>query len=258
MLVMKSSKFFNLILMACLAIFSPLRSEAKTDDARVEIVGQDITIRTEIVIYGPAATAALARRIEGDILELWARAPGGSAWTHFDPFSKSTYRVHFDVEVTLYGGKERQTPSFIPGTLNPFNRKNYIKCVSEELRSNVIDGDEGTWVNLDLIPQSSIWQQPRLYAHEFGHLVGLDDRYEKVITGNNKSSPITRYVPSPGWENNIMDDSSTGVVEQRNIDAIARRILARRRSQYSNNAGLDVLGSPRVYRNEINISYPRD
>ncbi|MDR1763090.1 MAG: metallopeptidase family protein, partial [Dysgonamonadaceae bacterium] len=48
------------------------------------------------------------------------------------------------------------------------------------------------------------------YVHEVGHLLGLDDRYTDK-GGVNK-----------GWEGNIMGESRTGKVEQRNIDGILK------------------------------------
>ena len=49
--------------------------------------------------------------------------------------------------------------------------------------------------------------------HEIGHILGLDDRY---------SDKNGRSVPDKGWENNIMGNSKSGKVEQRNIDGILK------------------------------------
>ena len=53
-------------------------------------------------------------------------------------------------------------------------------------------------------------------AHEFGHLFGLDDRYDEVGTFWNRKTK-----PQSGWTGNIMAEVNPGSkVEERNIDGI--------------------------------------
>ena len=54
-------------------------------------------------------------------------------------------------------------------------------------------------------------------AHEFGHILGLIDRYSDY---HDEKDVIS--VPHSGWEGNIMSNSKRSV-EQRNIDAIFNR-----------------------------------
>lgn len=55
-----------------------------------------------------------------------------------------------------------------------------------------------------------------MVAHEYGHLIGLKDRYRDRVEGG-----CTVSVPEPGWEGNIMAQRG-GRVEQRNIDEFCR------------------------------------
>jgi hypothetical protein len=64
---------------------------------------------------------------------------------------------------------------------------------------------------------TGIWNDnPWVWAHEAGHLMGLDDRYT-----DKKTSGVTASEPNAGWEGNIMAQWG-GVVEERNV----REILA--------------------------------
>lgn len=74
-----------------------------------------------------------------------------------------------------------------------------------EGRSKVHGSSYGTWYsNAD----------GKTAAHEAGHLMGLDDRYKDVI------DPVTKSLsskPLDGWGDNIMANSLTGSVQERNI-----------------------------------------
>lgn len=208
-------RYVPLVALAVLfsSVFAPGEARAKGQDASVEILGNAITVRTEIVIYGRAATAALAKEIQAQILADWATDSRGTPWTYVDPATKKLYTVAFDVNVSLYRGKEKQAPRFIPDAWNPWSRRNYVECVDTEFRSRVYYGDKGKWY-ANPFPNHD-------YSHEFGHLIGLRDRYQE--DENGKSFSI------PGWEGNIMADSSWGRVEQKNVDAVAKQVLARYR-----------------------------
>ncbi|MBS1961210.1 MAG: hypothetical protein JST04_03260 [Bdellovibrionales bacterium] len=213
-----------------------MTASAHEEDARVELVGHTITIISDIVIYGPGATRAVADKIQTDVMNAWSKQSDGRAWTYFDRASNETYVVQFDVRASLYDGKERTSPGVIWDAWNPNSRKNYIKIVDTEFRSNVIGGDEGTWKS-----------DCDCFAHEFGHLIGFKDRYHQDENGKD--------VSNAGWEENIMDDSWDHV-EQRNIDVLASRVLKNRKIRRStfwptqNEAG--------VFHDEIDIMNPAD
>jgi len=51
----------------------------------------------------------------------------------------------------------------------------------------------------------------RTFAHELGHIIGGDDAYTHTGGGDK---------PLPGWENNVMGDPNSSVVDYRNFDQI--------------------------------------
>jgi hypothetical protein len=88
------------------------------------------------------------------------------------------------------------------------------------------------------------------YAHEFGHILGFDDRYHDV--GD-------RSITDAGWETNLMSCDHGSRVEQRNIDAIVGKIMSEYRlTDYVRT----TLRIPRdtsdgyIYRGALNISLP--
>ena len=66
---------------------------------------------------------------------------------------------------------------------------------------------------------TGMWETPSQNhddaPHEFGHLLGLRDRYGLYSSSDGKRHSI----PNSGWDGNIMAEHE-GKVEQRNIDAI--------------------------------------
>lgn len=185
-------------------------------DAKVTINKNLITVTTVIQIYGDAATQDIANTYQSGIVEKWHFQSDGTNWKYTDPKTKEVYDVVFVTEVKLYGGKEKSTPFIIPESWNPYNTDNFIEVSSKQNRSNVRLGDEGVWRSEgrelkdgsgNLIRKMSL-EEDNPAPHEFGHLLGLRDRY------SDKNGV------SKGWKGNIMGESRTGKVEQRNIDAI--------------------------------------
>ncbi len=213
-------------------------SEASPLDSTFTIKDSKITLYTNIYIYGEAATNQVAADIENTILSVWEKRSDGTPWTFLDPKTNRTYTVHFRVKVRVYEGKEKIKPEGIYETLNPLNRSNYIQMTNKEFRSQVQGGDEGTW-QLD---------SDHTYAHEFGHLLGLIDRYkDKNINGEVYS------IPDLGWEKNLMGNSSAGVVEQRNIDTIATLALVQYKKFLSLNRLLKLKSESDAFHGWINI-----
>lgn len=99
-------------------------------------------------------------------------------------------------------------------------------------RSHVFAGDEGVWRGTGLA-----FSDPA--PHEFGHLVGLDDRYYGDLWAF-----LGKSGPKPGWAGNIMaEPPGFGAVQQKNIDAIL------------DNALEDYSGS-QIYQTEIDEALP--
>jgi len=177
-------------------------SDPDGKDAIITIKGNVITVSTTIYIYGKDATASAASSIQQSIMSNWAKQSNGKDWTYTDPKTKQTYNVQIFVSVQLYNDKEKQDPSVIPDAWNPLSRNNYIEVDNSTIREHVTGGDEGQWTT------NTSW----VAAHEWGHLVGLDDQYTDP-PGRGSS------VPNDGWTGNMMA-SVNGTVDQRNIDGI--------------------------------------
>lgn len=175
-------------------------------DAIVSIKGNTITVSTTIYIYGDGATAAVAGQYKTDIDAKWAKQSSGANWTYTDSETGSTYDVVFDIKVDLYEGKAQNAPMIIPESWNPSNTDNFIEVSNSTTRSHVTLGDEGEWRGQGRGGASLAADDPA--PHELGHLLGLKDRYSD--SGGT----------DPGWSGNIMGDSATGNVDQRNINGV--------------------------------------
>lgn len=215
------------------ARIDPARARALPPDATVEIHAGTITVSSNIYLYGAGATQAVADTYERQIRDDWGDNPAtGQPWTYTDRATGKAYTVRFDVDVQLYDPANPQaTPGLTSGRFNPFNRDNFIEVTPERSTSFVRGGDEGRWraVGLDGAPL----EQDNPASHEFGHLLGLPDRYTRGSGAN------------PGWEGNVMAmRAGHGVVQQRDIDAVVGPIVR----EY------ERAGAPqdRPFRTEIN------
>ncbi|HRP90299.1 MAG TPA: hypothetical protein PKX92_09675 [Edaphocola sp.] len=74
-------------------------------------------------------------------------------------------------------------------------------------------------------------------AHELGHLLGLRDRY-------SDEGGVFK-----GWEGNIMGNSGTGKVEQRNIDAVVEDAVKQYNSSSEKKKG-------KQFETKIDVAFP--
>jgi len=158
--------------------------------AMVIVKGNTITVSAVIQVYGRGATNTGISNIKSSINNHWAKQSNGANWTYTDPANGDVYNVVMDVSV-----KKRNILSIGRTT------DNYIKVDPSVSRSYVRNGSTGEWGTGDS------W----VPAHEFAHLVGIDDRYADNANGIS--------VANTGWQGNIMG-SYNGTVDQRNIDAM--------------------------------------
>lgn len=181
-------------------------------DARVEVRDGLVRVATTIHLYGSGATPEVAALYERGIDYAWNQRPDGQPWT-YESASGASYRVAFEVEVRLYDPADpTRGPGLFSGRFNPFNRDNFIR-VEERDRSVVFMGDNGAWRSNGRNGLTLAQDNPA--AHEFGHLLGLDDRYGP-------------HGPHAGWEGNVMGEpAGYGRVEQRDIDRVVARHVAR-------------------------------
>ena len=168
-------------------------------DGLISIYGNNITISANVYLYGKGATKSVLQQMQSDVNKVWGK-------NYSIEHNGTTYNVTFNINMSLYGGKEKNEPLVIADSWNPFSRNNYINVIDDDSRSEVNYGDEGVWRSKGRngVPLSDDDPAP----HEVGHLLGLHDRYSDK-NGINI-----------GWENNIMGDSKNGEVDNRNINDI--------------------------------------
>ena len=175
-------------------------------DGYVIINGNKITITANVYLYGAGATKSVADQMQKDVNGKW------SSSTFIAKSANGTsFRVSVKVKILLYNNKEKSDPFIIPQSWNPYNRDNFVEVGANDKRSHVTGGDEGLWRSQGRNGRTLAEDDPA--PHEIGHMLGLKDRYK-----DKNGASVTDI----GWENNIMGNSRTGKVEQRNIDGILK------------------------------------
>lgn len=218
-------------------------SSAKPDDAKVTIKNGKATISSTIYIYGSGATQNIANLMQSDIMSAWGKNQNGNDWTYTDPSSGKVYTVAFDIQVKLYDSKNAaKKPSLFSGKNNPFSTDNFIEIDKNNARSYVRGGDEGQWRGNGRNGLALGQDDPA--PHEFGHMIGLTDRYSR--SGANT-----------GWTGNIMaEPAMQGIVQQKNIDAVLSHIISRYNSSFTKWAN-DNFGTNKQYNTKIDESNPK-
>lgn len=171
-------------------------------DGVISIYGNAITITANIYLYGNGATNSVLQQMQKDINRVWG---GRYSIKH----NGKSYYVNFNITLSLYGGKEKNNPSVIVDSWNPFSRNNYIQVSNNCQRSYVKGGDEGLWRSSGRDGMNLSEDDPA--PHELAHLLGLQDHY------------TDEKGPDKGWENNIMGDCVNGSVDNRNISDVLEK-----------------------------------
>lgn len=166
-------------------------------DITITIKDGKIVVSTNIYIRGSGANEKEAKRIKRSIETRW-----NNTGLKFTDEEGNEYDVSFEANVQVYDEDETELKE----------GDNLIDVPDDEGRSYVssVRPNRGTWFGQESIPGSNFFT----YAHEFGHLAGLKDRYSDNWFSSGSTS-------DKGWENNIMGDH-IGDVDQRNIDGIVK------------------------------------
>ena len=160
-------------------------------DVTITINGSNITIYTNIIIYGEYATQNLADQYKKNIMDNW-----GKMTTYIDGSGKN-YHIIWCVNVMATKKSLRKSE------MNFNGKNNYLKVAGpkDQGRSYVKNSNYGKIRSSDI-------ENSNPMSHEFGHLLGLKDRYKGTHTD------LT-------WEFNIMGEpAGKGRVENRNIDQL--------------------------------------
>ena len=152
--------------------------------------------KRQLEIYGAEATTAMAGTIEATIERIWnASFPDGST-------------VACNVSVAF---RASTTPASSGAT--------QIEIVRQAGPSYVSSGWGGRYMVLNLDGTDALnW----VVAHEFGHLLGMDDRYLEgwwsKLSGSFGGQRTTTIVP--GYEGNLMGEHA-GALESKNVRDLA-------------------------------------
>ncbi|KAA9324911.1 DNRLRE domain-containing protein [Adhaeribacter soli] len=183
------------------------------NDAELVILGNTATFKTQIFIYGPGATFAQANLIQNSIMKAW-----NNNWKYTDPETNKVYNVKFEVAVTVL-----PSTGIFEGLLASASDlsgiNNYVQILDPQVdwnalrfRSKVIGGREGVWKPND----------PWVFVHEFGHLIGLVDKY--VEGGKRKDGIVVPDWVIGDWEGHVMA-SPDGRVSQETINLLMKYTL---------------------------------
>ncbi len=153
-----------------------------------------ITVKAKILVYGGAADKATAKMMQQNIKAAW------NGHRYQDLATGTDYKVVFKVKVRY----RKRTPKNLTKRAERNAKLNFIELPPNQNRSYVLKrpGYTGVWRGRDKITQT--WGDPA--PHEFGHLIGLADRYS-----NGR--------PNSGWRGNIMaEPAMRGQVDSRNLE----------------------------------------
>jgi hypothetical protein len=156
----------------------------------VDRVDKTISISGFMELSGPEATPARALKIQESINSTWTKAfPDG-------------YSVTCNVKVTFRG------PGRSPGRVAQIEA---IRCAEP---SGVSDDDDRSMTINANEPDAFTWTP----AHEFGHVIGLEDGYSEGIMSELRARwGGTRIVTlKPGYKGNLMGETN-GKLAKRNL-----------------------------------------
>ena len=166
-------------------------------DAVITISGNTITITAIIFIYGHLATEKLASLYMENIQNVWGLL------TSYN-FEGMDYKIDWQVNVIFRPDISEDVEK---DDLKYDGKTNYMKVFKNKDESSyVIDSKFG---NIQYTESSE-----NAMSHEFGHMMGLKDRYIK-----KSGAPV-----SPEWNLNIMHDI-IGAADKQNMDFILTPVL---------------------------------
>ena len=164
-------------------------------DGIISIYGDNIVIRANIILTGPYATSQLAGIYKAGIMATWGKQ------TTYE-YQGKTYNLQWDIKV--YAAGKDEEPNF-----NGVN--NYMEVdMDPETISKVKYTNQGFLRGFGRNGFNIRDDNPA--PHEFGHIIGLSDKYIK--DGPQENQPV-----DDSWSNNIMG-AWKGKVEKKNLDLL--------------------------------------
>ncbi len=152
---------------------NPIRySDPTGKDAMFTVEGNNITVTANIFIHGDLATKELAKQYQDDIYAKWGSV---KEYEH----DGTTYNVIWDVRVKVMDKNGTKVWNGI---------NNYMEVMTNDITSEISDFRDGKIRNADRGGTELAIDNPM--SHEFGHMLGLDDKYAK--SGPEKNLPISK------------------------------------------------------------------
>ena len=171
-------------------------------DAVISIKGNTITITANIVLTGSNATDELAKSYQQNIMDNWGK---------MNTYVYDQFIYHIDWNINVRVAEEGEKMVF-DGT------NNFMEVI-----------DKGSWVENSNHGKirgkgwyGKTFEETNPMSHEFGHMLGLRDKYQK----EEKEKGRISYNKFEGWEGNIMREASgEGQVEIKNLDILLPKAI---------------------------------
>ena len=207
------------------------RRDVDGKDARVTIDGNNITISAAIVLTGPNATDELAGVYRDGLEKTWGKLKS------FTDANGKAYNVSFQFEVSVDNSIDLDKGVNVP---EQDGYHNYMQVVNVQYENG-----SSNYASSGVNKQTGYTGHIRAYgvnfmslaetnpmSHEFGHMLGLVDRYSYLIP-ETKAYPIA----DEGWEGQIMaEDAGAGTASVRSITGVLVPLLYYH--HYLNSAGV--------------------
>lgn len=175
--------------------------DGKDVELVVDSKAKTITANINLIFYSESKSVS-GKDVENAMKQYKAQITKEWGGSHEVSYQGEVFQLSINVSYSI------DNRAKIPNHRNFNGRNNYIGVVrrSNKFRSNVENSNTGHW-NMPTISNAA--------AHEFGHLLGLSDRYDDMPQGGS--------IPHKGWAGNIMANS-IGHTDNRNFQDIVSLI----------------------------------
>ncbi len=169
------------------------------------VYSKNIFVNAKMQVSGPAASQYIANQMKIGIETCWTKLfrDGFSIRSEVDMLYREDHR-RFQPETILYVQEANRIQIIITYDPGP----SYVQVLKRE-------DINGICVRFHINNEYDTHKIPGRIAHEFGHLLSLDDQYVEFGKGNEPRFTKAK----PGWENNIMGNID-GILESRNVEEI--------------------------------------
>jgi hypothetical protein len=161
-----------------------------------------ISVNANIYLYGDGATKQVAQAYKDCIMNSWG------ALNEYE-YKDKTFTVTWNINVELAKNGE---PMVFDGV------NNYIEC-KKDIDISTTEMNKGTWRSRSSSGGLLTSEGDNPAIHEFGHIVGLRDRYVTIKQAIKSGWAYGTILE--GWEGNVMaEPAGKGVVEPVNLDIL--------------------------------------